>query len=179
MFNQRPQSNEYAEYYNGYVTQVPEGDLIKVLEELNNKTVEFIKSITEEQGQFRYAPSKWSIKEVLGHIIDTEMIMSYRMLCIARGETVGLPGYDENDFVRNANFDRQSMSDLLERYTIVRKSTIQLLKSLSEESWLRRGVANNYEATVRAIATIIPGHELHHINVLEDRYIKAETFPKK
>jgi uncharacterized damage-inducible protein DinB len=177
MFNQRPEASEYAEYYNGYVKLVPEGDLLSVLYELHNKTVALLKDLSENQALFRYGPMKWSIKEVLGHITDTERIMSYRILSIARGETIALPGYDENEYVKKANFDRQSLGDLIESYTIVRKSTLHLVKSLDEEAWLRRGFANNYEISVRALAAIIVGHELHHLQIIKERYISDENFP--
>ncbi|WP_108672060.1 DinB family protein [Peribacillus acanthi] len=178
MFDQRPGANEYAEYYTDYVKLVPDGTLLSILFELHNKTIHLLKDLSTEQALFRYGSSKWSIKEVLGHIIDTERIMSFRLLSIARGETVALPGYDENEYVKNANFDQQTIGNLLESYTIVRKSTLHLLKGLDEKSWIRRGVANNYEVTVRALAAIIVGHELHHLQILNDRYISDENFPK-
>ncbi|MBY6038033.1 DinB family protein [Fictibacillus nanhaiensis] len=168
-----PSVYEYADYYATYVKLVPQGELVQILGEQMKETVTMLSSLSEEQSKFRYAPGKWSIKEVIGHITDTERIMSFRLLSIARGESALLPGYDENQYVEEAEFDKQSLNELLDHFACVRQSTIHLLKSLSQEMLARRGTANQTEVTARALSTIIAGHELHHRKIIQERYLKA------
>ncbi len=172
----KPEANEYAPYYKAYVNSVPEGDLLEILAGQNKETVKLLKDLDDEQAHFRYAPEKWTIKEVIGHITDTERIMAYRLLCISRGETAMLPGYDDNEYVKNANFNRFPINELLEQLSIVRQNTITLVKSLEEEALLQRGNANGTEVSVRAIAYIIAGHELHHRSLIINRYMSAESY---
>jgi uncharacterized damage-inducible protein DinB len=173
----RPEKGEYNNYYTAYVNLVPNGDIFLILDKQIQDTVNLCKDISDNQGLFRYAPNKWSFKEVIGHMTDTERIMSYRLLCIARGEKESLPGFDENVYVNKGSFDKQSIHDLLESLTIVRQSTLHLLKSLDDQALLRQGSANNSEVTVRALAYIIAGHELHHRQILKERYISSPDFP--
>ncbi|MGG0187218.1 DinB family protein [Bacillus rhizoplanae] len=175
----RPEANEYNPYYSTYINSLPEGDIIQILEEQVKKTNLLLKDISDDEGHFRYAPNKWSIKEVIGHITDTERIMGYRLLSIARGETAELPGYNDDMYVLRAAFDKQSMQDLLENLIVVRQSTVHLLKSLDEEAWLQRGVANNSEVTVLALASIIAGHELHHRQIIKERYLSSGAYPSR
>lgn len=167
------QQNEYAPYYEPYISLVPEGDIIQILEQQINETTSLLQGLSEEQAKFRYEPGKWSVKEVLGHIADTERIMSFRLLSVARGETAALPGYDDSLYVENGKFERQSVAELLENFAGIRKSTLHLLKSLPEEALLRRGNANGFEVSARAIAFIIAGHERHHRNILLERYLQS------
>jgi hypothetical protein len=109
---------------------------------------------------------------------DTERIMAYRLMCTARGETVSLPGFDESQYVANASFNDQTFEQLLEHFSIVRESTLVLMKSLSDDAWLRKGLANNTDVTVRGIAYIIAGHALHHCRIIKERYLESEEFPK-
>ena len=171
--------NEYAPYYQPYVELVQEGDLITILSEQMEEMVAFLKDITDLQAEYRYGEGKWSLKEVIGHVIDAERIMAYRLLSIARGESQNLPGFNEEDYVRQAAFTKQSVDELLQHFTIVRQSTVVLLKSLGDEEWLRRGSANNYDITVRALAVIIAGHELHHRHIINERYMKSDFYPKQ
>jgi uncharacterized damage-inducible protein DinB len=166
-----PATYEYADYYASYVKLVPQGDIIEILRDQMKETVSLLSTLTEPQSEYRYASGKWSIKEVIGHITDTERIMSYRLLSIARGERASLPGYDENEYVAKANFDKQSLKDLLDHFACVRQSTIHLIKSLSDESLSRRGTANNSEVTAKALITIMAGHELHHRKIIQERYL--------
>ncbi|MFJ8064591.1 DinB family protein [Psychrobacillus sp. NPDC096426] len=172
------EKDEYAPNFSSYVKLVPEGDLIQTLEKQMEKTIGLLLNISDDQAHFRYASGKWSIKEVLGHMADTEHIMAYRLLSIARGETASLPGFNEEEYVQNASFDKQSVKDLLQNLYIVRQSTIHLIQSLTKEDLLRRGTANNSEITVRALIVIIAGHELHHCNIIKDRYFGNEAYPK-
>jgi uncharacterized damage-inducible protein DinB len=166
-----PSAYEYADYYASYVKLVPQGDIIRILRDQMKETVALLSTLSEPQSEYRYAAGKWSIKEVIGHITDTERIMSYRLLSIARGEKASLPGYDENEYVAKADFDNQSLKDLMDHFACVRQSTIHLIKSLSDESLSCRGTANNSEVTARALITIMAGHELHHRKIIQERYL--------
>lgn len=173
----RPEKSEYSSYYSTYIGLVSDGDIVQILQEQLDDSFSLLMGLSEIQGLFRYAPEKWSIKEVVGHMADTERIMSYRLLCFARGEKESLPGFNENNYVLSASFDNQTIEELMENFSAVRKSTIQLLKSLKTNVWLRRGNANGAEVSVRAIAYIIAGHELHHRQIIKERYTKANSFP--
>ncbi|HDX9590772.1 TPA: DinB family protein [Bacillus pseudomycoides] len=173
----RPEVNEYNPYYSTYINLLQKGDIIHILEEQMKETNLLLKDLSDREGLFRYAPNKWSIKEVIGHIADTERIMAYRLLSIARGETVSLPGYNDDMYVLRAVFDKQSMQDLLANLMVVRQSTVHLIKSLDAEAWLQRGIANNSEVTVRALACIIAGHELHHRKIIKERYLSSAAYP--
>lgn len=176
---QKPQANEYPAYFSAYVHLVPDGELLELLNEQLKATVNAVNDVTERQSQFRYAPNKWTVKEVIGHMADTERIMGYRILCIARGETAPLPGFDDNLYVQNGSFNQLSMQELLDNFSTVRQSTIVLLKSLDAAAWLRKGNANGFEITVRAIASIIAGHELHHRQILLERYFNSSDYPAR
>lgn len=174
----RPEKDEFASYYLPYVNSVPEGDIVSILTKQLEDTKLLLKDVSEEQGKFRYAHDKWSIKEVVGHMTDTERIMAYRLMSIARGETVSLPGFDESQYVANASFNDQSFEQLLEHFSAVRESTSVLMKSLNNEAWIRKGLANNTEVSVRGIAYIIAGHAIHHCQIIKERYLESQEFPK-
>ncbi len=167
----RPSENDYAPYYKNYIDYIEGDNIIKILRDQLSRTVKLFKSIPEEKGDYAYAKGKWSIKEVLGHITDSERIFAYRALCIARGEKKSLPGFEQDDYVREGNFNDRTLKDIIEEYIQLRKSNIFLFNSFSEDALNRRGLANNYEVTVRALFFIIAGHELHHINILKEKYI--------
>jgi uncharacterized damage-inducible protein DinB len=176
---ERPNKDEFAPYYLSYVNLVSEGEIISILEQQRNDFILMLTNVSEGQGYFRYAPGKWSVKEVIGHMVDTERIMAYRLLCIARGEKASLPGFDENQYVAQASFNSQTIEQLIENYSIVRQSTILLLKSLDTESWIKTGSANHSEITVRALSFIIAGHELHHRHIVNDRYLNSNHYPSR
>lgn len=171
--NERPKQNEYNPYYATYIDLVPEGDIIGLLVKQGPATIEWFRSLTEAQAEFRYAPGKWSVKEVLGHITDNERVMDYRLLRIARGDTTPLSGYDQDVFMSGDPFGALSLGQMLDDYAAVRRSTITLLQGLSAEAWLRRGSANGSEITAKALAYINAGHERHHMNILKERYTPA------
>lgn len=173
----RPEKSEYAPDYATYIDLVPDGDIFQILDHQMKETVLLLKGTSEKQSQFRYAPDKWSLKEVIGHMADSERIMSYRLLCIARGETTSLPGFNQNIYVHNSIFHNQSMEDLLANLTVVRQSTIHLLKGLNPETWSCRGTANGSDVSVCALVSIIAGHELHHRQIIKERYMSSETYP--
>lgn len=166
----RPKENDYAPFYAGYINNVTV-DVIKALEDQLYSTNSFLKSIPEDKTNYRYAEGKWSIKEIIGHLIDTERVMAYRALAISRNEKQSLPGFDENDYIREANYSIRIFSELIDELRKVRETNLLMFKSFTEEMLERRGVANNLEVTVRAILFIIAGHELHHLNVLKERYL--------
>lgn len=170
--NKRPGKDEYAAHFGNYVTLVPEGDLLNILEHQQRETVSLLDELTEEQGYYRYAPDKWSLKEVLGHITDNERIMSYRLLRIARGDTTPLPGYDQDVLAQGASFDLFPLAQLVEDYIAVRKATLTLLRGLTEEAWLRKGTASSVAISARALACVISGHEIHHMRIIRERYLQ-------
>ena len=167
----RPAADEYAPFYAGYIARVPDGDLCATLAAQLADTLTLVRGIPEARGADRYAPAKWSIKEVLGHVIDTERIMSYRALRIARGDATPLPGYEQVDYVPPGEFDRRTLADLVEELAAVRQATIQLLRHLDPAALARRGTANGTPVSARALAYIIAGHERHHVAVLRARYL--------
>jgi len=167
----KPDSTEYAPYFEKYVSLVPEGEIVATLGKQIENTLGLLGGLSETQGDLRYAPGKWSVKEVIGHLIDAERIFAYRALRFARNDATPLSGFDENSYVANADFGLRSLADLAEEFEHVRQSSIYLLKHLDGDSCLRRGVANDNEISVRALAYIIAGHELHHVGILRSRYL--------
>jgi DinB superfamily len=173
----RPQPGEYAPYYDRYISLVhhnetPANEVLAALEDQRRQMLLLLCGRTEADGDLRYAPDKWSLKEVLGHVNDTERIMSYRALRISRGDATPIEGYEQDDYVRNGPFARLPLADLIEDYIAVRRATVSLFRNLDEPAWTRRGVANKNEVTVRALAYIIAGHELHHRRIIEEKYLK-------
>ncbi len=167
----RPSPDEYAPYYGRYIDLLPEGDLFDLLERQRDEMLALMNGLSEEEAGRRYAPGKWSLKEVFGHVIDTERIFAYRALCIGRGERRALPGYDQDAYVAGAHFDARPIEDFAEEYRAVRRATILLFRNLSEEELNRRGIANGVELSVRAAAYIIAGHERHHVRIIRERYL--------
>jgi hypothetical protein len=168
----RPKAGEYAPYYDRYISLVPGNDALDALDEQRRQMLLLLSGRTEADGDLRYAPDKWSLKEVLGHLNDTERIMSYRALRLARNDATPIEGFEQDDYVRNGPFARRPLSDLIEDYIAVRRATVSLFRNLDEAAWTRRGVANKNEVTVRALAFIIAGHELHHRRILEEKYLR-------
>ena len=166
-----PAASEYPPYYHTYISVVPEGNIVETLSRQLDDVLALLKSIPEEREGFRYAPGKWSIRELIGHLIDGERIFAYRALRFARNDGTPLAGFDEDEYIRNSAFDAFPLAELAEEYEAVRRSTIHLFRHLNDEAWGRVGIANNGEVSVRGIAYIIAGHELHHMGVLRDRYL--------
>jgi hypothetical protein len=165
----RPGADEFAPYYGKYIDLVPEGDLISTLEEQLGATVRLVTS-GRDKADHAYAPGKWTVKEVLGHLIDGERIFGYRALRFARNDTTDLPGFDENEFVANANFGSRTIDDLLEELRAVRASTVAFARTLPSEAFGRRGNANGKQISVRALLYVTAGHERHHVELLRSRY---------
>jgi uncharacterized damage-inducible protein DinB len=167
----RPHTSEYAPYYEKYISLVPEGDVVAALGRQLDNTLSLLRGLSEAQADSRYASDKWSIKEVIGHIIDTERIFGHRAFRFARNDQTPLPGFEQNDYVREADFGNRRLGDLAEELEHVRRSNLHLFRSLDDMAWLRRGIANNNEVSVRALAHIIAGHETHHIQIIQTRYL--------
>lgn len=167
----RPAGDEYDSYYKRYVSLVAGGDIIATLTNQIAETRRVLGEIDEQQAGFRYADGKWSVRELVGHIIDTERIFAYRALRIARGDATPIEGYEQNPYVENASFDSSDLADLSEEFALLRQSNLLMYRGLSEAAWHRRGVANDCEITVRALAYITAGHELYHLDILRSRYL--------
>jgi len=167
----RPAPDEYFEYYDTYIRLVPDGDIIDILKEQLASSVACFRTIPEEKTDFRYAPGKWSTKEVIGHMIDAEWVFTSRALWFARGDRQQLPGMDQDEFMAGANFGERELSSLIEEYRHLRGAGIALFGSFGEEILDRAGNASGHDFTVRSFAYIIAGHERHHLQVLKERYL--------
>src|SRR5271169_5981072 len=168
----RPEPGEYAPFYQRYISLVAGSDILMTLDAQRRQTMLLLSGRDESDGDFRYAPDKWTAQEVMGHVCDTERIFAYRALRIARGDQTPIEGFEQDDYVRNGPFAQLALPDLIEDYIAVRRATISLFRNLDEPAWTRRGVANKNEITVRALAYIIAGHELHHRRIIEEKYLK-------
>ena len=171
MIATQPAADEYAPYYGKYISLVNGPDPIAALDEQFPATLALLAGLSDAQAEQRYAPGKWSIKEVVGHIMDTERVFAYRALRIGRGDRTPLAGFEQDDYVSNAGFDRRRIADLAAEFADVRRATLALLRGLDQAAWTRRGIANNKEVSVRALAYIIAGHERHHVGILQTRYL--------
>ena len=169
----RPAVGEFLPYYGTYIDEVPEGDIVETMRRQLPETLALIRSIPEADGDKRYAPDKWSIREVIGHVIDGERIFTYRALRFARADSTPVPGFDENEYVKNAPFSTVTLANLADEFDHVRRASVHFFSNLSEEALSRRGTANGAEISVRALAFILAGHETHHANVLRTRYLNA------
>jgi uncharacterized damage-inducible protein DinB len=169
----RTEKGEYSEHYDKYVSLITGTDILGILEAQRLQTLQLFAGRSERDGKFRYAMDKWSVKEVLGHMTDAERIFAYRALRIGRGDSTPLPGFEQDDYVRNANFSQRTLAELVEEFAAVRTASILFFRSLREADWLRRGVASKNEVTVRALAYIVAGHELYHRHILDERYFPA------
>lgn len=167
----RPDSSEYASFYAGYVGKVPDGDLLRTLEQQDEQTMALLSGVPESKGGFAYAPGKWTLKEVIGHMADAERVFSYRALRIARGDTMPLPGFDEKAWVPNAGANARTLADLLGELRVVRASTLALLRHLPADAATRVGTASDKPVSVRALGWIIAGHERHHLGIIRERYL--------
>lgn len=171
-FTTRPHTDEFPSFYHGYVAEARGADLLEALELSRERMRMVTDRVSPEKETFRYAPEKWSICEVLQHVIDCERIFAYRALRFARKDVTELPGFEENDYAAASEADRRTLKDLMAEYDLVRDSSIILFKSLPAGALVRSGNANGRPITVRAIGWSIAGHSNHHASVLEERYLK-------
>lgn len=167
----RPSSSEYAPYYGKYIELVPDGPIVDVLRGQMSETLKLLRSIPEAKGSHAYAPGKWTIKEVVGHVTDGERVFSYRALRFARADATVLPGFDENQYTPNGEFGSRTLQDLADELEIVRRSTVALFQGLPKDAATRMGTASNNPVSVQALAYIIAGHERHHVKLLKERYL--------
>jgi uncharacterized damage-inducible protein DinB len=165
-----PEEGEYGEFYDGYLKLVRDEADIHTALERQLVPVQLLKNLTPAQAAFRYADGKWSVRQVMGHMADAERIFAYRLLRVARADQTPLPGFDENSFVENANFDERSASSLADELTIARQGTLGLVGGLDGTVMMRRSTVNNAPATARALVFIIAGHFAHHLLILRERY---------
>jgi len=169
--NVRPGPGDYAPYYENYIKLVEGEDILKILNEQSKKTQDVLNSFSEHKGNYRYADGKWTVKEVVGHLLDTDRVFAYRALCIARGEKKTLPGFEQNDYVSEGNFNRRDLFELNYEFRLLRESNLLLFRSFTPEMLKRRGFANETSVTVLAILFMIAGHERHHMKVLHEKYM--------
>lgn len=167
----KPEANEHAEYYGRYIKLVPEGDIVATLEKQGAEFAAFLRGIPAAKGDHRYGPDKWSVKELLGHMIDGERVFAYRALRFARGDQQPLPGFEQDDYVKTAQHGRAKLADLIEEFELLRRANVLMLRHLDEAAWTRRGTASGYEISVRALAFVLAGHVLHHWQVLKEKYL--------
>ncbi len=167
----RPEADEYTSYYGTYIGIVPEGDVRELLRAQLPKTIELISGFSEEKASQGYGPGKWTLKEVLLHIADAERVFSYRLLRIARGDTTPLPGFDQDPWVLTSHANERTLASLIAEFASVRAATLTLVDSLSAEAWLRQGTASEKTVSAQALAYVCAGHELHHVNLIRERYV--------
>ena len=167
----RPDPADHPPYYRRYVERVPEGDVVDVLERQVEDTLALVGRFSPGREEHRYAPDKWSVRDVVGHVVDAERVFSLRLLWMAREAAAEQPGFEENDWAAVSNAGRRPLAELGEELRAVRTATVALLRGLDEAAWRRRGTANGVGFTVAALAHVIAGHELHHRAVLEERYL--------
>ena len=166
----RPESTEYASFYAGYVARVSEDDILSVLLKQKDEVRELARSLPPAKESFRYAEGKWSIREVLGHLIDGERVFGYRAFCFSRGEQAPLPSFDENQYVGASRAGDVPLVALAREFAAVRESNLGFLRRLGGEEWTRTGTASGKPVSVRALAWIMAGHPRHHVAVLRERY---------
>ncbi|MGI8400385.1 MAG: DinB family protein [Gemmatimonadaceae bacterium] len=167
----KPEAGEFLPYYGRYIDLVAPGDILTTLAQQMSDTQALINSLPSSVGTYRYAPDKWSVNEMIGHLMDSERIFVARALRFARNDLTALPGFEQDDYVRNATFDDYVLAELASELESLRRSTVLFFTHLSEDAWMRRGTANGAEVTVRALAYIVAGHELHHREMLQTRYL--------
>jgi len=166
----RPIEGEHSSYYQGYIDQVQSDNFLEVLKDALSETVPYLESLPAEKWDYKYAPEKWTIKEVMLHIIDTERVFSYRAMRVSRNDKTPLPGFEQDDFVPNSNASNRSGESIIEEYKALRNSTIQLYQNFSQEQLDRIGTASGFPVSALALGFITAGHEIHHLRILKERY---------
>ena len=167
---ERPPQSEYAPFYAGYVALVPETDILTVLEAQVDAIRRLLAPVPAGKESYRYAEGKWSLRQVVGHLVDGERVFGYRAFCFSRGEQAALPSFDENQYVGAARADSIPLAELLEELALVRQANLVVLRRLDARDWARVGTASGQPVSVRALAWIMAGHPRHHVNVLRERY---------
>jgi hypothetical protein len=170
---ERPTEAEFAPYFGRYVALVPEADIITVLEQQADEIVRLTGSVPAERESHRYAEGKWTIREVLGHLVDAERVFGYRVFCISRGEQAPLPAFDENRYVAEARGDATPLRELVDELVLVRRSNLVVLRRLSASEWVRVGTSSGKPVSARALAWVMAGHVRHHVKILRERYFAS------
>ena len=173
LYLQRPAEGEYSPYFERYISLVPDGDIIEMLARNADTLIALVRQQPPEVADYAYADGKWTVKEVIGHLCDAERVFAYRLLCFARADQTPLPGFDENAYVPAGRFGERTLESLLQEFAAVRQASIALVAGLPEEAWSLSGIANNAPMSARAAAYTILGHELHHRNILINRYFSG------
>ena len=171
MTTQRPSPDEYAPYYHKYISRVRDGDIIDILREQSDAVRGMLARVPNERGLFAYAPGKWTLNESLLHVCDTERVFAYRALRIARGDTVALPGFEQDDWVPLSGANDRTIASIMDEFVAVRAATVAMFRALPPESWSRRGTASGSPVTVRALAWKCAGHALHHEGIIREKYL--------
>jgi len=167
----RPQPDEFdAGFYGGYVALAGEEDIVAALTAQLEQTLSALRRVPAEREGHRYAPEKWTIRQIVGHVADAERVFAYRALVFARGDANALPGFDEKAWMEHAGFGNRRLADLLEEFADLRRANVLMLRHLPQDAWMRRGTASGKSITVRALAHVMLGHERHHLKVLKERY---------
>ena len=167
----RPETNEFAPYYNNYISQIGENAVIPILGSQAGEIRSILSDVPEEKGAYAYAEGKWTIKELLSHLIDGERIFAYRVLRISRGDKTPIEGFDQDDYIATSNANNRTFADLLDEFDHERQANLRLVKNLSEEASVRMGAASNNPVSVRALVYIMAGHVKHHLRILNERYL--------
>src|SRR5436190_22679950 len=171
----RPVETEYAPYYQSYVDQVNESDVMAVLRSEIDDLDVLLNRVPAEKETYAYAEGKWTIREIVGHLIDGERVFGFRAFCIARGEQQNLPGFDQDDYMATSHYDKIELEDLVSELRLIRLGNIAMFRTLDEEAWSRIGLANSNSVSVRALAFTMAGHVRHHMNVLRERYLQVDS----
>jgi len=168
----RPHESEYAPYYQSYVSRVTQDDIVPVLDAQIEELQMVLERCGPDRETHRYESGKWSVREVIGHLIDGERVFGYRAFAIARGESRNLPGFDQNDYIATAPYEHVNLTTLLEEFRLLRMANVVMFRNLDEQAWSRTGTANDSSVTVRALAFIMAGHVSHHLGILRERYLE-------
>jgi DinB superfamily len=167
----RPDADEYNDFYAGYITRVPAGDIMTILADSQTEVERLLGSLSDQQANSRFAPGEWTIKEVAGHLVDAERAFGYRAFAFSRNESAALPGFEQDDYVREANFDARPLPDLLEELSLLRRANLLAFRYITPEASLRRGIASDNPVSVRALVYILAGHTLYHLEDLKEKYL--------
>jgi len=170
----RPNPDEYADYYGKYIAYVQTDDPLKELRKSKEKLMKFISKLSKKELKHRYAEGKWSIKEILVHLVDAERIWGYRALRVARNDKTPLPGWEENDYAPASKADDRKIKSILREFETVRNASVALFEGFEEEMLMRTGTASNHPISVRALAYVMMGHQLHHVSVIKERYLNPD-----
>ena len=169
----RPAESEYDPYYVKYVSLVPEQEIIPALEKQMDELSQLVEGLPEERGTFAYADGKWTLKEVLSHIIDGERMFAYRVFRIARGDKTPIEGFEQDGYIENSHANRRSFAELMEEFSLLREANLMFFQNLEDGDWVRTGTANNVGISVRALAWIMAGHIRHHIGIIRSKYLSG------